>query len=205
MKARTSYPIATTAAFSMATLLVAAMSRGQQILHTEDALEHFDEHVAAYLEVRTRVAASVPPIEVLSDLGRIQAHIDGLAGAIRAARSAAQPGDLFTADVRLVVRVDIRNALGAARIDIEELRAALGQEAEPGAEVPFVGINQAYPWAFGSVVPPVLLIALPALPVELQYRFIGRDLLLVDVEADLVVDILPNALPLGRPPDLSLC
>jgi hypothetical protein len=189
----------------MAALLVASISRGQQILHTEDALEHFDEHVAAYLEVRTRVAASVPPIEVLSDLGRIQAHIDALAGAIRAARSAAQPGDLFTADVRLVVRVDIRNALGAARIDVEELRAALEQEAEPGAEVPFVGINQAYPWAFGSAVPPVLIIAVPALPAELQYRFIGRDLLLVDVEADLVVDILPNALPLGRPPDLSLC
>jgi len=51
----------------------------------------------------------------------------------------------------------------------------------------------------------VLLEALPPLPVELQYRFIGRDLLLVDVEADLVIDILPNALPLGRGSELSSC
>ena len=31
------------------------------------------------------------------------------------------------------------------------------------------------------------------LPQELQYRFVGRDLVLVDTHADLVLDILRNA------------
>jgi len=35
---------------------------------------------------------------------------------------------------------------------------------------------------------------LPALPPELQYRMVGRDLVLVDVHASLIVDILPQAL-----------
>ena len=205
MKARISHRIVTIAAFSIATLVVAGVSRAQEALHTEHALQQFDERVAAYAALRTRAAASVPPIEVLSDLGRIQAQIDTLAGAIRAGRSAAQPGDLFTADVRLVFRVEIRDALAAARIAVEDLRAALEQEAEPDADHPLVGINKPFPWAFGAAVPPVLLDALPPLPVDLQYRFIGRDLLLVDVEADLVIDILPNALPLGRRSELSSC
>lgn len=205
VKARTPYRIATIAAFSMATLVVADVSRGQETLNTEHALQQFDERVAAYVALRTRAAASVPPVEVLSDMARIQAQIDGLAGAIRSARRAARPGDLFAAEVRLVLRIEIRDALAAAGIAVEDLRAALEEEAEPGADVPFVGINEPYPWAFGSAVPPMLIDALPALPVELQYRFIGRDLLLIDVEADLVVDTLPQALPLGRPPHLSLC
>ena len=40
-----------------------------------------------------------------------------------------------------------------------------------------------------------VLAALPPLPHELQYRFVGRDLVLVDTHADLVVDILRNAVP----------
>jgi hypothetical protein len=39
-----------------------------------------------------------------------------------------------------------------------------------------------------------VLNVLPALPPELQYRFLFRDLALIDVHANLIVDILPEAL-----------
>jgi hypothetical protein len=42
-----------------------------------------------------------------------------------------------------------------------------------------------------------MLAALPGLPEELEYRFVGADLVLIDVPADLVVDILENALTSG--------
>jgi hypothetical protein len=42
---------------------------------------------------------------------------------------------------------------------------------------------------------PSLLLALPPLPRELEYRFWDRHLVLVDLHANLVVDILENALP----------
>jgi hypothetical protein len=41
---------------------------------------------------------------------------------------------------------------------------------------------------------PAVLQALPPLPPELQYRMVGCDLVLIDVHADLIVDILPYAL-----------
>ena len=121
MKARTGYRIVTIAAFFLATLVVTGVSRGQEVLDTEHALQQLDDRVAGYVALRTRAAASVPPIEVLSDLTRIQAQIDALAGAIRGARRAAQPGELFSADVRLVVRLEIRDALAAAGIAAEDL------------------------------------------------------------------------------------
>jgi hypothetical protein len=51
---------------------------------------------------------------------------------------------------------------------------------------------------------------LPELPEELQYRLLGRDLAIFDVETDLVVDVLEDALPPGpseqeEPPGSELC
>ena len=42
---------------------------------------------------------------------------------------------------------------------------------------------------------PALLPELPALPPELEYRVVGSALVLVDVHADLVLDVLKDALP----------
>ncbi len=49
--------------------------------------------------------------------------------------------------------------------------------------------------ATGAIWPAVLL-ALPDLPRELEYRVIGRDLALLDTELNLVVDVLEAAFPL---------
>jgi hypothetical protein len=44
-------------------------------------------------------------------------------------------------------------------------------------------------------MPPALLLALPKLPKQLHYRFVGRSMLLLDKEARLIVDFMPQALP----------
>jgi len=36
---------------------------------------------------------------------------------------------------------------------------------------------------------------LPQLPKEVEYRIVGRDLILLDVGTNLVVDIAPNVVP----------
>jgi hypothetical protein len=46
-----------------------------------------------------------------------------------------------------------------------------------------------------STVPPSVLATLPALPECLRYLFVGRDLILVDSVAQLIVDFLPAAAP----------
>jgi hypothetical protein len=49
--------------------------------------------------------------------------------------------------------------------------------------------------AEGIDVEETVLGALPKLPTELEYRFAGRDLVLLDKEIDLIVDVLYEALP----------
>ena len=60
---------------------------------------------------------------------------------------------------------------------------------------PFV--NGPYPQGLPvTTVPPQVLDALPRLPVkDLEYRFVGRRLVLLDTRADMVVDYVDNALP----------
>jgi hypothetical protein len=57
-------------------------------------------------------------------------------------------------------------------------------------------VNDEYPKSIPlATVPPKLLAALPPLPHGLEYRFVGRRLILHDTLTNLVVDILENAIP----------
>jgi hypothetical protein len=44
-----------------------------------------------------------------------------------------------------------------------------------------------------ATVPPSLLQRLELLPPELQYRFLGNALILLDIDTALIVDFIPNA------------
>jgi hypothetical protein len=46
-----------------------------------------------------------------------------------------------------------------------------------------------------SSMPPEILKALPKLDETLEFRFVGRHLILMDVPAHLIVDIVDNAMP----------
>jgi hypothetical protein len=68
------------------------------------------------------------------------------------------------------------------------------EQGRPVAAPPPLHVNMAWPTEVTfEFVPPQLLQVLPPLPVELQYRIIGRDLVLWDHHADLIVDFLPGA------------
>jgi hypothetical protein len=64
-------------------------------------------------------------------------------------------------------------------------------------------VNDAYPEKRPvTTVPPTILLALPKLPNEVEYRIVGRDLLLLDVRANLVVDLIREAMPRHFVPNL---
>ena len=51
-----------------------------------------------------------------------------------------------------------------------------------------------------TTVPASVLLVLPSVPEALDYRFVGRDLILRDVEANLILDYILDATPpLPRP------
>ena len=44
-------------------------------------------------------------------------------------------------------------------------------------------------------MPPDVLLALPTLPKDVEYRFAGKHLLLFDAKANIIVDFMLNAIP----------
>ena len=77
----------------------------------------------------------------------------------------------------------------------EENRAALRLQKDiEDLIVPPVVVNEPLRW--GAVLSPSLASVLPPLPAELAFRLVGRDLVLIDVESDLVVDVIRAAIRL---------
>ena len=69
-------------------------------------------------------------------------------------------------------------------------------EKAPGEVSPVIHVNAVYPKnAPLSTVPPTLLLTLPKLPKDIEYRFVGRTLVLRDRESNLIIDYMKEAAP----------
>jgi hypothetical protein len=184
------------AALLTAVLLVApapmAASTPAHLSHSP-ALAAFHRAVQQYVDLHRRLAAGLPPLVVTSDPEQICRAVDALAAAIRAERSEAHIGNVFTKEGGPVFRTRIHAALDRNAYDASVLLRAMDVDDDGGCEP--LTINGAFPFLSGNAMWPFMIDALPMLPAELQYRFVGRDLVLLDVDAQLVVDILPAALP----------
>jgi hypothetical protein len=70
------------------------------------------------------------------------------------------------------------------------------QIKEDGPTAVQLTVNATYPAAQPlSTVPPNLLAKLPQLPKDVEYRIVGKHLMLRDVDANIIVDFIYNALP----------
>ena len=87
---------------------------------------------------------------------------------------------------RRVDEVVQRDNLGPvlANIDDEEVTVKT-----PSVHLRFPAASQM------ATMPPSLLAALPQLPKELEYRIVGNYLVLRDVDAALILDYIPAAVP----------
>ncbi len=176
------------------TILSAA---GQAVTHPvgNTAVQEFNDDVADYLRLRQRAEASVPDLRVTDDPGSLTHTVNQLSDRIRKARPDARRGDVFTPGVAREFRGRISGAMHDFRITPAQLLAAIREDTSGSRSAHGLAVNGTYKWAAGWTMPPEILQALPDLRDPLEYRFVNRDLLLVDVDADLIVDILPEAIP----------
>jgi hypothetical protein len=119
-----------------------------------------------------------------------------MANAIRAARANACQGEIFTPAVKQaivrLVRGEMKGKRGAAAKETAKQGNPAYEEPKP---VP-LKVNAVYPDSAPlSTVPPKLLLKLPELPKELDYRFVARHLVLHDAEAGVIVDFVPDVMP----------
>ena len=153
-------------------------------------ISEFTDGIARYMNVRWMLEPPIGPETLCADPEETQRVLVEFANTIRLERAAARPGNIFTPAVARFFR---RHVGAALRADGYHVRTDL-EDAETGIpiDLPTVEVNGALPWGVGDLLWPSLLAKLPALPVELEYRIVGRDLVLLDVSINLVVDILEN-------------
>jgi hypothetical protein len=163
-----------------------------QILEDARATHTFQRNVAEYVALHQRLEREVPPVVVTPDIGEIFRAVRALGMRIQVARVTARQGDIITPEVAQMFRRRIVTCLPP-----EQWNAVFAEyerdEGEP-VEPPPLRVNMEWPEQVPfDYVPPQLLRALPTLPPELQYRIIGRSLVLWDQQANLIVDFLPGA------------
>ena len=163
--------------------LAITSSRGERPVRSDSAVSPFRQRVAAYARLRQRIINDLLEggIDPAADDGR--EFRSRLGVAIREARRQARPGEIFCLEVAGPMRQMVWNTLQGADDILSEV-----------PEVASVRVNDFYPEGEPlATVPPSLLQRLDPLPQELQYRFLATSLILLDVDASLIVDFIPDA------------
>ena len=160
---------------------------------TTAALADFQQRVNAYAELHKDLATGSAKQRETSDPAKIDKAETALAGKVQAARSEAKQGDVFTPAVQPVFRRLLAPELKGA--DGRDTKAIIADDAPPTGAIPFK-VNAKYPESQPlPTVPAGVLATLPALPAPLEYRIVGRHLLLLDTASDVIVDYILNATP----------
>jgi hypothetical protein len=155
---------------------------------SEQEIAEFKQRVQIYVETRKKAQAGLPSLRKKSDSSRIEVHQQGLAAKMRLVRRTAKRGDVFfpgiVPEIKRVIKEELSGPQGAAARE-------LMKEDKP-AKVP-IAVNARYPdTASRATVPPMILVRLPQLPEQLEYRILQGNLILLDTVANLIVDYIPG-------------
>ena len=163
---------------------------GDQEFETR-ALVEFEVAVNEYAALHRRLERAWPPVSLMADLEQLEWTTEELRAAIRKARPQAAQGSLFTPRVADVFRLGVATAFRQQHRDLPLMSVSQDEGLESGWR-PVV--HDVVPWGTASAACADFSM-LPPLPPELEYRIIGRDLVLLDVHANLIVDTLDLAWP----------
>jgi hypothetical protein len=152
-------------------------------------LKDFQARITKYLEVHKQQGITNKSSDSADKLADQKQQT---AQKIRESRAAAKQGDIFAPQIAAYFKKRLAAALHGK--DGAKIRASL-RHAEPLRDIP-LQVNAKYPGNLPlQSTPPTLLLNLPRLPNELQYRIVGQTLVLYDVPSNLIVDLLPGAIP----------
>ena len=154
----------------------------------ESVVSEFNHRVEEYAALRKQLSGTLKKVGDKANPKEIDAYQRALLALVAKARADAKQGDVFLPDMQKFVRGLIRSVLAGP--DGPKIRGSLMDENPMGVKI---AVNDRYPDTIPmSTMPPDVLSALPKLPENLEYRFVGNKLILLDVEAHLVVDFVDN-------------
>jgi len=153
------------------------------------AVQDFSRRVSDYVKLHKLARSEVHGLKPTNSPEEIVHYEHRLAHRIREARNGDAQGAIFTPEIS----AEFRRLIGLAMQGPEAQRILKTlRDAQP-ARLTAIRVNGMYPSGFPlPSTPPSLLLNLPSLPPEVEYRVIGHALVLRDVEANLIVDFIPN-------------
>ena len=155
--------------------------------------DDFAQRVDGYMKIRKSVVDSVGELDPTKSQTEITARSTALANGLLAARAEAKQGDIFTPEFAALVATLIKEEYKRRSISVQETRS--DQQDELPDFKP--AVNQLYPTTYPlATFPATLLPLLPTLPEQLEYRVVQHYLVLRDVEANVILDYMPNAVPM---------
>ena len=158
---------------------------------SQPVVKGFEDRVKEYVKLRERLEEKMPRLSEEARPEEIEAHKKAFQERVRAARAYAKPGDIFTPDIVNYIRATIKREFKGK--DLRGLRETVLEAETKGVPV---RVNYPYPENKELVeMPPTLLMILPQLPKQVRYRYVGRNMLLVDRENGLIIDYMLDALP----------
>jgi hypothetical protein len=157
-------------------------------------LRPFHEAVEQYMTLHRRLRQELPELMPGSDAQQLNTTSDALARAIQRARPKARQGDFFSAAPTRAIKQRVQELL-----QNPAYRDLLGGIDDDEGKIGAPRIYLRYPaGAQLATMPPSLLQVLPTLPPELEYRIVGRFLVLRDRHASLILDYIAQVVP-ARP------
>src|SRR5918993_408752 len=152
------------------------------------AIKQFDQAIANYLALRRGLGNEVAGPVKDSTSTQLNDASNALAGAIQRARANAQAGAIFSEPVAAIIKRRVADAVRA-----KKLGPVLANIDDELTANPALKVHLRLPMTEQlATMPPSLLLVLPPLPKELEYRIVGRNLILRDVDASLVLDYIPG-------------
>jgi hypothetical protein len=155
------------------------------------ALATMNDRIKDYIALHQKLERTLPAVPKEATPEQIDQNQRALEKLVQKNRATAKPGDIFTPIAQPVIKRLLASVFGGP--DGKQLKSSIMDENPVGIKL---AVNARYPDIVPlSTVPPEVLQTLPKLPEELQYRFVGNRLIILDAHAHVVADFIEDALP----------
>jgi hypothetical protein len=158
------------------------------------ALATMNDRLKQYVDLHIKIERTLPKLPKEATPQQIDKNQRALERLLREARATAKPGDIFTPEARPVIKRLLATVFGGP--DGKQLKASIMDESQAAPSAAKLTVNARYPDIVPlTSVPPQVLQTLPKLTEDLEYRFIGNSIILLDAHAHVIADFIEDVLP----------
>jgi hypothetical protein len=177
---------------SILIFLAAVAVQAQEKANADSVLfQEFSQRIASYVKLHSTARSEVHGLKQTDSQQAIQDYEHRLARRIREVRDGVGQGNIFTTDIA----AGFRRLIGITMDSPEGARIRTSLQSGSPVLLKELRVDRPYPSGVPlQTTPPSLLLNLPPLPQDLEYRLVGHTLILRDVDANLIVDFIPDAI-----------